>query len=78
MLVEHDQPNPFGVLNTKVTITSSTAPEELEQAYPLLKVKTDAKGQYIHTAHCRFLPGSGFFVSSSGVPTYYFSAKADE
>lgn len=57
----------------KVVITSDTTKAQLEQAYPMLSVKTDDKGQYIRTPHCRFVPGTYFLVSSSGIPTYYSS-----
>ena len=76
MLVEYDQPNPFGTLCTKVTINSDTTAAELEKAYPMLKVKSDNEGQYIHTTYCRFTPGTVFFINSKGIPTYFLSAKA--
>jgi hypothetical protein len=60
-------------IGTRVLITESTTKSDIESTYPLLQVKEDELGQYIRTKHCRFVPGTYFFLSISGIPTYYFS-----
>lgn len=66
--------NPSGNEATKVTITEDTTIEQLKLYYPMLDVLEDSDGLYIRTRYCRFLPGSSFFASPSGVPTFYCSA----
>lgn len=58
---------------TKVTITETTTPEELETAFPMLKVKSDTTGQYIRVPYCRFTPGTYFMLGHDGIPKEFYS-----
>jgi hypothetical protein len=68
------EPAPTGnKQRTKVTITETTTKQDIESSYPMLNVKTDKYGEYIHCKWFRFVPGSYFFVGSDGIPTYFSS-----